>query len=212
MTRVEKQLDKIIEDGVGGANDQDKKGSKDKKNDDDDEDITDNKNMFTQPLKQLKFSQDDINITAVDDNPQRYREVKEAIKVPKKWEKMECVQKLLEPEQGDHDKWFTDEGSPWIQFSFKTPITLRAFGLQAANDFTKERSPRVWKLTAQLVDGESGQTQTIHEMNKKQLLRFNDPWETKLFMLQKSYMVKSIRFDFVKDDNCFQVGQVMFYE
>jgi len=138
---------------------------------------------------------------------------------PEDYKSQENPYKVLGNSQNEHDKWVVlDTRSAWIEFTFATPISIRAYGLKSANDApntnNNKRAPRIWRLTA---TGDVDATpEVIHEVTSHDHIRWSEAWETQIFLLPGTTdrVVKSLRLDVLSNagDPHFQLGQFMLFE
>lgn len=128
---------------------------------------------------------------------------------PEDYKSQENPYKVLSNSQNEHDKWIVlDSQSIWIEFTFATPVSIRAYGLKSANEGLK-RCPRIWKLTAN-GDVDDATAEVIHEVTSHDHIRWTEAWETQIFTLPGTAgrVVKSLRLDVISNagDAHFQLG------
>ena len=134
---------------------------------------------------------------------------------PEDYKSQENPYKVLSNSQNEHDKWVVlDTRSAWIEFTFATPISIRAYGLKSANEAPR-RSPGIWRLTA-TADVDDASPEVIHEVTSHDRIRWTEAWETQIFPLPgtSARVVKSLRLDILSNsgDPHFQLGQFMLFE
>ena len=127
--------------------------------------------------------------------------------------KKEHVYKLLTPTFHPNDKWFCPRATVWMEWAFKTPYDLRAYGLRSANDW-EDRNPKGWTLYYKETP-EDEEWKVAHTMDETdQAGFFSDYWQLKIFYFDCGLVsVSNLKLDITRNcgSDCFQLGQMVVY-